>query len=754
MTSNKAAAAYPITLNDVLDIRYIVKWDWSPDGRQIGLIWDNGGILDLWVVDVDGPGTGPRQISKAKRSVADFGWRPGRPAGRNELAFIQDGNVWLTDAPAESSPAANSGAAGAAGETGETAVSLESDKPRLLIQSEAKHTFLSWSPDGETLAVARDGAVWLLTLCSGTQVQVAVPGKVQGGGRDGRPPLTWSPNGSKLAFTFGDDGRLPVVGVASSDGKLLWRNRSSDPAANPTWVDENTLFFAVSHKTVTEADFYLVDLAKADLAKAASDEAADCLTRILNLTADGQGSLFSLAAWPAPDGQSLLLLLESVGWLHLYQCSRDGSRWRRLTDGYCEDFGHAGDEPAWDSGGRYVAYASNLGSAGERRLWLVDTMSIGVDGRNGPECRPFVVLPGQNTQPRWSPDGKRLAFLHCDAWRAPDLWVLDMDVAAWASAQPALPAVPAHALRFGDPRPGELALSVDLPPVAPRQLTFGMPAVWSEKTVSHPEEVVYKGALDWDIHGYLYKPQDFDPARRYPGIVWVHGGPVRQMRPGFNPMRSYTLFHAFNMYLAQKGYVILEVNYRGGTGYGRAFRAGLIHKMGVDDVVDVVNGGRYLKGLPYVDPEKVAVYGLSYGGYMTLHALGQYPDEFCMGINIAGVYDFAQWTKWIESRNGRHAGGFKVNFGGTPEESPELYRIGSPCTYIANVRRPLINVQGTKDMNVDFAQLDRIVKDCVDLGKEYEAYYYPDEVHTFALKKSWLDAYPKIEREFEKRLKR
>ena len=668
---------FPLTLNDVLDIRYIVKWDWSPDGQQIACIWDNGGILDLWVTDASA-GSQPRQVSKAKKSVGDCEWRPGLPAGQDELAFIQDGNLWLT---------ALSGAA---------------TEPRLLIQAEAKHTALAWSPDGETLAVVRDGALWLLQVATGAQVQIPVPGKIQGGGRDGRPPVTWSPNCGKLAFVFGDEQRLPVAGVAAADGKLLWQNHSADPAGAPAWVDEDTLYYAVSRRTGTEADLYLVDFPEAKE------------TLILHLGTDGRGAVFSLAAWPSPDGSSLLLLLENDGWLHLYLHYRSNGTTRQLTSGECEDFGHAGDEPAWAPGGRYVAYTSNRGSAGERKLWLLDTVTG--------DSRLLVGLSGQNTRPRWSPDERTLAFLHCDAWRAADLWTVDVDVNTATAGRP-------------------------------QELTFGMPAAWTAETVARPEEVVYKGALSWDIHGYLYKPQDFDPARHYPGIVWVHGGPVRQMRPGFNPMRSYALFHAFHMYLVQKGYIVLEINYRGGTGYGRAFRTGLYHKMGVDDVVDVVNGGRYLKSLPYVDPEKVAVYGLSYGGYMTLHALGQYPDEFCMGVNIAGVYDFAQWTKWIESRSGRHATGFKVNFGGQPEESPELYRVGSPCTYIANVRRPLINVQGTKDLNVDFAQLDRIVKDCVDLGKEYEAYYYPDEVHTFASKKSWLDAFPKIEREFERRLK-
>lgn len=219
-------------------------------------------------------------------------------------------------------------------------------------------------------------------------------------------------------------------------------------------------------------------------------------------------------------------------------------------------------------------------------------------------------------------------------------------------------------------------------------------------------------------------------------------------------MQSYAVFHAYHQYLAHKGYVSISINYRGGIGYGRDFRNGLYHKMGVDDVTDVVFAGEYMKSLPYVDPDRVAVWGLSYGGYMTLHALTQYPEAFKMGINLAGIWDFSQWTHWVQSFRGTQGGLFTTFFGGTPEQSAHLYQVGSPCTYADQMNKPLINFHGTADANVDFEQMDRIVLDCVRLGKEYEAYYYPEEVHMFRWRATWVDAFEKIEREFEKRLLR
>ncbi|HHY75543.1 MAG TPA: S9 family peptidase [Firmicutes bacterium] len=225
------------------------------------------------------------------------------------------------------------------------------------------------------------------------------------------------------------------------------------------------------------------------------------------------------------------------------------------------------------------------------------------------------------------------------------------------------------------------------------------------------------------------------------------------MRRGWHPQRSYALFHAYNQYLVQEGYVVLSVNFRGGTGYGRDFREALYHKMGVDDVADVIAAADYLKALSYVDPEGVGVYGLSYGGYLTLHCLTQYPDVFRCGINIAGIWDEVQWTKWADKRYGKRAGLFKAFLGGEPEDSPELYRQASPKTFAANMKAPLLNVHGTADMNVDFQQMDSIIRDLVDLGKDFEVIYYPDEVHTFAKKKTWMDAMPKMKRFFDRHLK-
>jgi dipeptidyl aminopeptidase/acylaminoacyl peptidase len=223
---------------------------------------------------------------------------------------------------------------------------------------------------------------------------------------------------------------------------------------------------------------------------------------------------------------------------------------------------------------------------------------------------------------------------------------------------------------------------------------------------------------------------------------------MRQMRYGWHPRRGYSLFHSYHQRLVQLGYVVLSVNFRGGIGYGKEFLNSLHMKMGVDEVIDVINGGKYLQAQSFVDPERVGVWGLSYGGYMTLHALGKHPGTFCMGINVAGVFN---WETQIKIYNGR--GSFVRFMGGTPEESPEAYRVGSPITYVQNIDVPLFNLQGTADRNVPFSQMDEIVKCMVKYNLDFEVMYYPDQVHVFQDGDVWRNAFPKIEKFFEMHLK-
>lgn len=661
-----------ITLSDVLDIKYPGKWLWSPDGASIAFIVDDGGVFDLWMLDTE---TGARKkLSSAKDAVSDFDFNP----VSGELALVVDGAIYRTDPKTQATPA-------------------------LWVKTEESISQVAWSPDGTMLAFVRAGKLATWRVGDASLVEVKTPGRVIPGYHDTGGAFSWSHDSRLICYSFMDDRKERHVGISDTDGNLIFRTHDRDASVAPTFVDPHTLYFARMRERNLRADFCLLNLSRDGQGKTVAGE----VKVFHSHPGEGLGSILSVTAHPSPGGRHLLFLMETDGWAHLHLYDREPGEMRQLTHGQCEDFAHAGDTPQWSPLGTKIVYASSRGDLHQRHLFLLDITT-------GQQLQ-LEDLPGNNSLARWSPDGRRIAFMHCDVHRSMDLWLMDMD---------------------------------DRPKA--RQVTFSMPPAWTEENVSVAEHITYKGAQDWDIHAFLTRPKSFDPSKKYKALVWVHGGPIRQMRQGFHPLHSYAVFYAYHQYLAHRGYVSLSINFRGGTGYGRRFRMGLHGKMGIDDVVDVVKAGEYLKGLPYVDPDRVAVWGLSYGGYMTLHALTQYPEAFCMGVNIAGIWDFAQWTRWIQSRAGMQ-GGLFVNFlGGFPDESPESYRLASPVTFAEKLARPLINVHGTADANVDFQQMDRIVTDCVKLGKPYEAYYYPNEVHMFRWRKTWKDAFPKIEREFDK----
>lgn len=704
-----------ISLEDVLNIKYLGKWNWSPDGRFIAYIWDDGGLHELWLVE---PGVSePVKISNAGKGVTDFAWEPEGTG----LWFIQDGSLRYVDVNRAS-------------------------LPETLYDSTSSIWGLSWAPDGSNLAFAREGKISLFNKRTRSIKELSLPGRIVPEGRSGC--VEWDPTSEKFAFSFRDEETYLQLGVATAGGKVIWRSFFKNPPHIITWLDRDNLLFYQPNEDGTCAAVMLLNFNSLSLRRENVSSAGESNLRmqedpakgsgdtshyksgrpathqVYYIQGTGKGTIMEGQATLSPDRSKLLFLLENDGWAHYYLaevsdvlrcCGTDdqspsgthGSlNVRQLTFGEHEDFGHAGDAAAWWPDSRSFVYASNRDSRGERHLFRY-YLDSGVNEK-------IVGLPGQNTMPKISSQG-RLAFVHCDAFKNMDIWIVGEE--------------------------------------GPRQVTFSMPPSWTEENQYVPEEISFKSAGGLTIYGYLMKPKNIRPGEKLPGLVWVHGGPVRQMRPGWHPLRSYALFHGFNQYLVSRGYVVLEVNYRGGIGYGRAFREALFHKMGVDDVEDVCNAGLYLKSLPYVDPERVGVWGLSYGGYMTLHCLTQRPEVFKMGVNIAGIWDFVQWTRWAEKRYGKGPGLFKVYLGGDPETSPDLYRQASPRTFVRGMKAPLLNVQGTSDLNVDFEQMNSIIRDCVENGKYHEVIYYPGEVHTFAKKKTWLDAMPKIEAFMDRFLK-
>ncbi len=231
-----------------------------------------------------------------------------------------------------------------------------------------------------------------------------------------------------------------------------------------------------------------------------------------------------------------------------------------------------------------------------------------------------------------------------------------------------------------------------------------------------PEIVITHAADGLEIHNQVFVPKDLKPGERRPAIVFVHGGPVRQMMPAYHYMQFYHWAYAINQWLASQGYVVMSINYRSGIGYGRSFRnAPNTGGSGNSEYQDVVAGGKYLQTRPDVDPNRVGIWGLSYGGVLTSQALARNSDIFKAGVDLAGVH---LWGSSLD-----------------PDAvSYQSSTIGA----IDGWKSPVLLIQGDDDRNVAFQQMTGLVQLLRQRDVYYELIVFPDDVHESLLHSRWM----------------
>jgi dipeptidyl-peptidase 4 len=231
-----------------------------------------------------------------------------------------------------------------------------------------------------------------------------------------------------------------------------------------------------------------------------------------------------------------------------------------------------------------------------------------------------------------------------------------------------------------------------------------------------PEIVITKAADGIEIHNQLFLPRDLKPGERRPAIVFVHGGPSRQMLLGYHYMQFYHWAYGINQWLADQGYIVFSVNYRSGIGYGRSFRtAPNTGGRGNAEYQDVLAGGKYLQSRPDVDPDRVGIWGLSYGGVLTAQALARNSDIFKAGVDLAGVH---LWGSSLDPDS--------VSF--------KSSAIGA----IEGWKSPVLLVHGDDDRNVAFQQTTGLVQLLRQRDVYYELIVFPDDTHESMLHSRWI----------------
>jgi dipeptidyl aminopeptidase/acylaminoacyl peptidase len=356
----------------------------------------------------------------------------------------------------------------------------------------------------------------------------------------------------------------------------------------------------------------------------------------------------------------------------------------------------------------------------ERNGWL-HVYAIPVDGRAAAE----ELTPGEFEVETFTLDADRKSLLFVANAEEPDRHELWRTVAGQAarrvSREPAIQSNPAVAQRAvaviasDEQRPAHVAL-VSGPTLGPVGVL--------ERAVT-PRSITYRAADGMLVRGQLFQGVGKGPR---PAVVFLHGGPRRQMLTGYHPSGYYSNAYAMNQHLAAKGFTVLAVNYRSGTGYGLAFRdAPEIAREGASEYGDVIAGGKWLAAQPGVDPQRIGVWGGSWGGYLAALALARDSGTFKAGADLHGVHSMQRTTSETLSPASQIA-------------ERQLQWDSSPLAAIETWRSPVLLIHGDDDRNVPFRQSLLLARELAARGIPFEELVFPNERHTFLRHARWVEA--------------
>lgn len=288
-------------------------------------------------------------------------------------------------------------------------------------------------------------------------------------------------------------------------------------------------------------------------------------------------------------------------------------------------------------------------------------------------------------------------------------------------------------------QPWELFIMENRPGAEMRQITRSTTEAFRTYPWRDPQIVYFTAADGAKVPARLYRPSR--PRKGGPAVIFVHGaGYLQNVHRWWS---SYSREFMFNNLLADNGYTVLDIDYRGSDGYGRDWRTGIYRHMGGKDLSDHVDGVRFLVQEYGVDPARIGIYGGSYGGFITLMALFTAPDSFRSGAALRAVTDWAHYNH-----------GYTANILNTPVEDPKAYQRSSPIYFADRLQGNLLMLHGMVDTNVQFQDIVRLSQRLIELGKDkWELAVFPVEDHGFVEPSSWTDEYKRIYRLFETTLK-
>ena len=279
-------------------------------------------------------------------------------------------------------------------------------------------------------------------------------------------------------------------------------------------------------------------------------------------------------------------------------------------------------------------------------------------------------------------------------------------------------------------KPWELYTAPNNSNTAIKQITYSTTEKFKGYSWREPEVITFKAQDGTPVYARLYKPQNANTNKA--AILFVHG--AGYLQNAHNYWSTYNREYMFHNMLADLGYTVLDIDYRGSDGYGRDFRTGIYRHMGGKDLTDHIDGKKYIVDNHGIDPSRVGIYGGSYGGFITLMAMLTASNEFASGAALRSVTDWAHYNH-----------GYTGNILNFPETDPLAYKKSSPIYFADQLQGDLLMLHGMVDDNVEYKDIIRLSQRFIELGKKkWSLASFPVEAHGFKETYSWVDEYSRI----------
>ena len=585
----------------------------------------------------------------------------------------------------------------------------------------------AWSPDGKEIVFTTNltgrNNLWKVASTGGWPIQLSQSDDRQSG-------AVWSPDGKWIVYQQDHGGGeiYDIFAIPSAGGEAVNLTKTNDISETGPEFSPDGQMLAISWKPKTSPnpDIALLNWKTHAVRNLTNEKAKDRVWGFIGWSRDGhsifanrvlidstdadvyridmntgdrenltahQGKTVYAASSLSADGRTLLLTSNKTGFNNVFLLDVASKKLTPVTDTQWE-----ADAGSFAPSGTSFTYVVN--QDGRTQIYLTDRESP------NPQRLPFpeglTYFTGNPTP--FSPDGNRLLVGHQSSQSPSDLWVYNLQ-----SKKPV-------------------------------QLTYSAIADLNPSRLPQAKLVHYKSFDGKMISAFLWMPFNLQRNGSAPGVVLPHGGPTGQTVDYFNRDAAA---------LATRGYVCIAPNVRGSTGYGIAFQEANKKDLGGGDLKDEVYAAHFLVDTGYVNPKKIGITGGSYGGYMTLMAIGKTPDVWSAAVEEYGIINWLTMLKHEDPLLQQ----YEESLLGDPVKDRKVYEEDSPITYIRNEKAPLLVLQGDNDIRVPKEEAEQVVSILKQEGRRVAAHYYPNEGHGFSKRENQIDAMRRTIEWFDRYLK-